>query len=117
MGLDVNGISLHWETSGHGEPLLWLHGGMGCSDDWRFIFHQAPEGFQVIAPRPPWSRRGGTERVHLPSGSELMCSGCCGTRHVGQMMAVGLSSSGDMAGPPAHRNRDRAGNQSTRWSW
>ena len=46
MVLDVNGIRLHWETSGRGEPLLWLHGGMGCGDDWRFIFHQAPEGFE-----------------------------------------------------------------------
>ena len=38
MVLNVNGISLHWETTGRGEPLLWLHGAMGCGDDWRFIF-------------------------------------------------------------------------------
>ena len=50
MVLDVNGISLHWQTTGNGEPLLWLHGGMGCGDDWRFIFSDAPEGFEVIAP-------------------------------------------------------------------
>ena len=50
MVVDVNGISLHWETSGDGEPLLWLHGGMGCGADWRYIFPSAPEGFQVIAP-------------------------------------------------------------------
>ena len=41
---------MHWETSGDGEPLLWLHGAMGCGADWRYIFPSAPEGFRVIAP-------------------------------------------------------------------
>ena len=50
MVVDINGISLHWETSGDGEPLLWLHGAMGCGADWRYIFPSAPEGFLVIAP-------------------------------------------------------------------
>lgn len=50
MEIDVNGITLHWETAGSGEPLLWLHGAMGCGRDWRFIFKDAPDGFEVIAP-------------------------------------------------------------------
>jgi pimeloyl-ACP methyl ester carboxylesterase len=50
MTTDVNGITLHWERAGSGEPLLWLHGAMGSGADWRFIFREPPDGFEVIAP-------------------------------------------------------------------
>jgi pimeloyl-ACP methyl ester carboxylesterase len=32
----VNGIDLYYETQGTGEPLLLLHGGGGCHDDWAY---------------------------------------------------------------------------------
>ena len=35
MICDVNGIELYWEEAGDGEPLLWLHGMLGCGADWR----------------------------------------------------------------------------------
>jgi pimeloyl-ACP methyl ester carboxylesterase len=50
MNITVNGIELHWEVAGEGEPLLWLHGGMGCGADWRYIFKEPPAGYQLIAP-------------------------------------------------------------------
>jgi pimeloyl-ACP methyl ester carboxylesterase len=50
MILDVNGIGLYWEETGTGEPLLWLHGGMGRGADWRYIFKDAPAGYRLIAP-------------------------------------------------------------------
>jgi pimeloyl-ACP methyl ester carboxylesterase len=50
MVLDVNGIELYWEETGEGEPLLFLHGGMGCGADWRYIFKEPPAGYRVIAP-------------------------------------------------------------------
>lgn len=50
MVLDVNGIQLYWEEIGEGEPLLWLHGGLGCGADWRYIFKDAPAGYRLIAP-------------------------------------------------------------------
>ena len=50
MVFEVNGIEMHWEVSGEGEPLLWLHGGMGCGADWCYIFKEPPEGYQLIAP-------------------------------------------------------------------
>ena len=50
MVLDVNGIELHYEIHGEGEPLLWLHGFMGCGSDWRYIFKDVPAGFRLIAP-------------------------------------------------------------------
>jgi pimeloyl-ACP methyl ester carboxylesterase len=48
--LPTNGIDLHWESFGEGEPLLWLHGSMGCGADWRYLFADVPAGFQLIAP-------------------------------------------------------------------
>jgi pimeloyl-ACP methyl ester carboxylesterase len=50
MFLHVNGIDLYYEIIGDGEPLLWLHGFMGCGHDWKFVFKQPPDGFQLIAP-------------------------------------------------------------------
>ena len=32
--LQVNGIELYYETHGAGDPLLLLHGGSGCHEDW-----------------------------------------------------------------------------------
>ncbi len=34
--VQVNGIELYFETQGSGEPLLLLHGGGGCHDDWAY---------------------------------------------------------------------------------
>jgi pimeloyl-ACP methyl ester carboxylesterase len=50
MILEVNGIDLHYETAGEGEPLLWLHGFMGSGPDWRYIFKDPPVGYRLIAP-------------------------------------------------------------------
>jgi pimeloyl-ACP methyl ester carboxylesterase len=50
MVLKVNGIELYWEETGSGEPLLWLHGGMGCGSDWRYLFKEPPAGYRIIAP-------------------------------------------------------------------
>jgi pimeloyl-ACP methyl ester carboxylesterase len=50
MVLQVNGIELYWEEFGEGEPLLWLHGAMGCGADWRYLFKEPPAGFRLIAP-------------------------------------------------------------------
>ena len=32
----LNGIEMFYETKGTGEPLLLLHGGGGCHEDWRY---------------------------------------------------------------------------------
>jgi pimeloyl-ACP methyl ester carboxylesterase len=50
MILNTNGIDLYWEETGEGEPLLFLHGAMGCGADWRYIFSDPPPGYRVIAP-------------------------------------------------------------------
>ncbi len=43
-------MMLHYDVTGEGEPLLWLHGFMGVGSDWKYIFKDAPAGFRVIAP-------------------------------------------------------------------
>jgi pimeloyl-ACP methyl ester carboxylesterase len=50
MVVDTDGVSLHYETAGEGEPLLWLHGFMGAGPDWKHIFQEPPSGFRLIAP-------------------------------------------------------------------
>jgi pimeloyl-ACP methyl ester carboxylesterase len=47
---ELNGIELHYEMHGHGAPLLWLHGFLGCGADWQHIFAEPPAGYQLIAP-------------------------------------------------------------------
>jgi pimeloyl-ACP methyl ester carboxylesterase len=50
MVVEINGLELHYEIAGDGEPLLWLHGFMGSGPDWRYVFKEPPAGFRVIAP-------------------------------------------------------------------
>jgi pimeloyl-ACP methyl ester carboxylesterase len=46
----LNGIELHWDERGDGEPLLLLHGFMGCAANWRLVFPEPPAGFRLVAP-------------------------------------------------------------------
>ena len=49
MKVHVHDIDLYWEEHGEGEPLLWLHGGMGFGADWRHLFREPPEAYRLIA--------------------------------------------------------------------
>ena len=40
----------HPRDIGEGEPLLFLHGGLGSGDNWRYIFNAPPDGYRLIAP-------------------------------------------------------------------
>lgn len=93
--LQINGIEMYYEVHGTGEPLLWLHGGMGCGADWRYVFAELPAGHRLIAP----DLRGHGASTN-PSGSftfrqcaqdvrELL-------RHLGvpRVKAIGLSGGG-----------------------
>jgi pimeloyl-ACP methyl ester carboxylesterase len=50
MVVEINGVDLHYEIAGDGEPLLWLHGFMGAGSDWKYVFSEPPAGFRLIAP-------------------------------------------------------------------
>jgi pimeloyl-ACP methyl ester carboxylesterase len=50
---DVQGVKLHYLTSGHGAPLLLLHGYAETSLMWRPVIPSLAERFTVIAPDLP----------------------------------------------------------------
>jgi pimeloyl-ACP methyl ester carboxylesterase len=50
MIFEHGGVTLHYETHGTGEPLLFVHGFLGCGANWRHIFPEPPAGFTLIAP-------------------------------------------------------------------
>ena len=70
MHVAFTGVDLNYETTGEGEPLLWLHGFMGADSDWRYIFNEPPAGFRLIAPGPAWAWRVHQSfwRVLIPAG-------------------------------------------------
>lgn len=47
----VNGIEMHYATEGEGEPLLLLHGGGGCHEDWVYAGRDLfLKEYRLIAP-------------------------------------------------------------------
>jgi pimeloyl-ACP methyl ester carboxylesterase len=46
----IDDAEIHYDSHGDGEPLLWMHGGLGHGADWQFIFKSPPAGFRLIAP-------------------------------------------------------------------
>ena len=50
----VNGIDLHYELEGSGEPLVLVHGSWGDATSWRFVVPGLAERFRVLA----YDRRG-----------------------------------------------------------
>ena len=51
--VDVDGVTLHYLTAGHGEPLILLHGYAETSRMWRPVIPLFAERFTVIAPDLP----------------------------------------------------------------
>jgi pimeloyl-ACP methyl ester carboxylesterase len=51
MNVTVNGVLLHYEDRGAGEPLLLLHGGTGIGSDWNLVFSTDDlDGYRAIVP-------------------------------------------------------------------
>jgi pimeloyl-ACP methyl ester carboxylesterase len=46
----INGIEMHCELRGEGQPLLLLHGFLGCGANWRLVFPEAPRGYRLLTP-------------------------------------------------------------------
>ncbi len=86
--------ALHYETAGDGEPLLWVHGFMGSGPDWRHVFAQPPEGFQVIAPDlPGHGRSPDPGRFSFRASAEELLR-VLDDLQIQQVKAIGLSGGG-----------------------
>jgi pimeloyl-ACP methyl ester carboxylesterase len=94
MEFEANGVRLHYETFGEGEPLLWLHGFMGAGPDWRYVFSQEPSGYQLIA--PDLRGHGGSDRTAPFSFRSCANDVRSLLDHLGiaQIKAIGLSGGG-----------------------
>ena len=93
----VNEVELHWTVRGEGEPLLLLHGFMGCADNWRLIFPEPPPGFRLIAPD-----LRGHGRSTNPSGTfsfraaALDVVALLDRLEIGRAKAIGVSGGGQL---------------------
>ena len=67
---DVNGLSLHYEEHGAGEPLILLHGGIGAGEMFTPILPALTEARRVIT--VDLQGHGGTADVDRPLRPELM---------------------------------------------
>jgi pimeloyl-ACP methyl ester carboxylesterase len=57
-------MELHYSDRGDGAPLLFLHGGTGQGDDWRYVFPTDPAGFRIIAPDLRGHGRSSTDNMY-----------------------------------------------------
>ena len=67
---DVNGLSLHYEEHGSGEPLILLHGGIGAGAMFAPMLPALTDGRRVIT--VDLQGHGGTADVDRPLRPELM---------------------------------------------
>jgi pimeloyl-ACP methyl ester carboxylesterase len=68
--VELNDIEMYYETEGTGEPLLLLHGGTGCQEDWIYAGgDQFAHEYTII--KPDASGHGRTSNPHkrLHTGS------------------------------------------------
>jgi pimeloyl-ACP methyl ester carboxylesterase len=95
MMLDINGMELHYDTHGDGEPLLWLHGGLGHGADWQFIFKEPPAGYRLIAPdlRGHGRSTGATETYSFRQSAHDVFA-LLDALHVDRVKVIGLSGGG-----------------------
>jgi pimeloyl-ACP methyl ester carboxylesterase len=95
MVVEVNGIDLHYDVVGEGEPLLWLHGGMGHGADWQHVFKEQPPGYRLIAPDlRGHGRSTGESAVYSFRQSALDVLALLDQRQIGRVKVIGLSGGG-----------------------
>ena len=98
MKTDVNGIEMHWDSHGEGDPLLWLHGGMGFGADWRHLFDEPPPGFRLIAPdlRGHGASTGGSDSFSFRQCALDVCE-LLARLEIPRAKVIGLSGGGIVA--------------------
>jgi pimeloyl-ACP methyl ester carboxylesterase len=88
----VNGIDMHFERHGEGEPLLLLHGGGGAGVNWRLIFDSPPHQYELIVPDLRGHGRS-TNPTYAVTFRQLALDvlGLLDGLNVGRFKAIGMS--------------------------
>jgi pimeloyl-ACP methyl ester carboxylesterase len=95
MMIDINGMQLHYDLHGDGEPLLWLHGGMGHGPDWRYIFKEPPAGYRLLAPDlRGHGRSTGAAATYSFKQSAIDVFGLLDHLQIDRIKVIGLSGGG-----------------------
>lgn len=93
----VNGIELHYEEHGQGEPLLLLHGFTGCAGDWAHAGRdQLAQEYRLIAPDARGHGRStNPERVITHRQCALDTLALLDHLGIGRCKAIGMSMGGN----------------------
>ena len=68
--IQLNDIEMYYETEGAGEPLLLLHGGTGCHEDWIYAGQdQFVREYVIIKPDARGHGRTSNPQKRLHTGS------------------------------------------------
>jgi pimeloyl-ACP methyl ester carboxylesterase len=95
MMIDIDGMQLHYDLHGEGDPMLWLHGGMGHGPDWQFIFKAPPAGYRLIAPDlRGHGRSTGAGATYSFRQSAVDVFELLDHLHIDRVKAIGLSGGG-----------------------
>lgn len=95
MMLELDGMQLHYDMLGDGEPLLWLHGGLGHGADWQYVFKEPPAGYRLIAPDlRGHGRTTGASATYSFKQSAFDAFALLDHLHVDRVKLIGLSGGG-----------------------
>jgi pimeloyl-ACP methyl ester carboxylesterase len=95
MHIEIDGLQLHYDVTGEGQPLLWLHGHMGHGPDWQYIFPGPPAGYRVIAPDlRGHGRSGGAGATYSFRQSAFDMFALLDALHLERVDIIGLSGGG-----------------------
>lgn len=96
--VSLNGIEMFYEMDGKGEPLLLIHGGGGCHDDWSYAGREEfARHYNLIAP----DARGHGQSTnpartisHRQCASDMLAS--LDRLEIARCKAIGLSMGGNI---------------------
>jgi pimeloyl-ACP methyl ester carboxylesterase len=72
--IQLNDIEMYYETEGAGEPLLLLHGGTGCHEDWIYAGQDQFVREYVII-KPDARGHGRTSNLQKNDYTPAVCAG------------------------------------------
>jgi pimeloyl-ACP methyl ester carboxylesterase len=105
----VNGIDLYYRTEGEGQPLLLLHGGTGCHENWAHCGRdQFLKQYRLILPDARGHGRSTNPQktiTHRQCASDTLA--LLDHLHIGRCRAIGISMGGNILLHMATQQPDR----------